>query len=488
LSDQCDDELNQAMLLSMVPSMFALSDSYNENVLLQFIKWFSMKLSTVKQCVPSSLTPVQMLVAMFRSMGLRARLVLVIEPMRLFDKKDSSIGTRSNNNKRVGKRKRQTGSSVSTSSPYFDLTDDDEEALATKKLKQSPSPHEPHQTDAICNNTDSTSSLYDTYNSWVEVMLPCNNKWMPVHLPSVSVNQCSAPERYLKKDIMYAIGFEHGFVIRDVTARYSSRWCVGYSKMRIDGKWLDSVLLRYCSSEDEFLKENNEIKRILLSYPLPSTSTHYKNHKLYVLKKNLLKHEAIYPEDCNVIGNFKGEPVYSRDNVHILHTREKWLTNGYIIRHGESPYKMVKGRKGNMTTPLFGQWQTELYKPPPVINGKIPKNEYGNIEIFTESMIPTGAVHLAISGISKVAHMLGIDCAPAVTGWKFNGGYSYPLIEGIVVAEEYKDVLMEAWEQQQQCVIEKDVHKQRQLVLNRWVTFTNGVLLQNRVKQRYADQ
>jgi hypothetical protein len=56
-------------------------------------------------------------------------------------------------------------------------------------------------------------------------------------------------------------------------------------------------------------------------------------------------------------------------------------------------------------------------------------------------MIPTGAVHLAsneiiritsitlkaVSGISKVAHMLGIDCAPAVTGWKFNGGYSYPL-------------------------------------------------------------
>jgi hypothetical protein len=182
--------------------------------------------------------------------------------MRLFDKKDSSIGTRSNNNKRVGKRKRQTGSSVSTSSPYFDLTDDDEEALATKKLKQSPSPHEPHQTDTICNSTDNTSSsLYDTYNSWVEVMLPCNNKWIPVHLPSVSVNQCSVPERYLKKDIMYAIGFEHGFVIRDVTARYSSRWCVGYSKMRIDGKWLDSVLLRYCSSEDEFLKENNEIKR-----------------------------------------------------------------------------------------------------------------------------------------------------------------------------------------------------------------------------------
>lgn len=57
----------------------------------------------------------------------------------------------------------------------------------------------------------------------------------------------------------------------------------------------------------------------------------------------------------------------------------------------------------------------------------MPKNEYGNIEIFTSSMIPEGAVHLTEGGIGKIARKLSIDYAPAMRGWEFNKGTCYPV-------------------------------------------------------------
>lgn len=82
-------------------------------------------------------------------------------------------------------------------------------------------------------------------------------------------------------------------------------------------------------------------------------------------------------------------------------------------------------------------------------------------------------------GIGKVARKLDIDYAPAMKGWEFHGGgYCHPVyvcsfifhsiwfislfypvcrIDGIVIAKEYKEVLLEAWEQEQQIIIEKDV-------------------------------
>ena len=43
---------------------------------------------------------------------------------------------------------------------------------------------------------------------------------------------------------------------------------------------------------------------------------------------------------------------------------------------------------------IFGPWQTEDYVAPPAENGKVPRNEYGNVELFKPCMLPKGAVHL----------------------------------------------------------------------------------------------
>jgi hypothetical protein len=43
---------------------------------------------------------------------------------------------------------------------------------------------------------------------------------------------------------------------------------------------------------------------------------------------------------------------------------------------------------------VFGFWQVEDYVPPPAVNGKVPRNEYGNVELYKRCMLPKGTVHL----------------------------------------------------------------------------------------------
>lgn len=43
---------------------------------------------------------------------------------------------------------------------------------------------------------------------------------------------------------------------------------------------------------------------------------------------------------------------------------------------------------------LYGYWQVEDYIPPPAVDGKVPRNEYGNVELYKECMLPKGTVHL----------------------------------------------------------------------------------------------
>lgn len=43
---------------------------------------------------------------------------------------------------------------------------------------------------------------------------------------------------------------------------------------------------------------------------------------------------------------------------------------------------------------IFGFWQTQPYEPPVAVGGKVPRNEYGNVELFKPCMLPKGTVHL----------------------------------------------------------------------------------------------
>lgn len=43
---------------------------------------------------------------------------------------------------------------------------------------------------------------------------------------------------------------------------------------------------------------------------------------------------------------------------------------------------------------LFGEWQTTEYIPPEAKDGIVPRNEYGNVDLFKKSMLPKGTVYI----------------------------------------------------------------------------------------------
>lgn len=192
--------------------------------------------------------------------------------------------------------------------------------------------------------------------------------------------------------------------------------------------------------------------------------------------------------------------MYSRDCVHTLHSKDTWLKKARVVRIGEVPYKMVKGysnqaRRARMAEPanrekkdlpLFGLWQTEEYQPPVAVDGKVPRNEFGNVYLFQPSMLPVGCVQLNLPNLNRVARKLDIDCVPAVTGFDFHGGYSHPVTEGYVVCEEYKEMLVEAWANEEVAREKKEKEKREKRILGNWKLMVKGLLIKERLKERYS--
>lgn len=72
--------------------------------------------------------------------------------------------------------------------------------------------------------------------------------------------------------------------------------------------------------------------------------------------------------------------------------------------------------------------------------------------------------YIDFPGLNRVARKLGLDCVPAMTGWDNHSGYSHPVLDGWIVCEEDKDVLIAAWDEQQ------EIDRQREAEVN--VKFT----------------
>jgi len=330
-------------------------------------------------------------------------------------------------------------------------------------------------------------SCYTASNSWIEVKV--SGSWMTVHLPSQSVGNIEEVERHSNDALVYVVGIDNCGKLKDLTPKYAFEWCTKNRKWRIPGDWWHDTLHPFLVNDEA---EDVEIKGLLLERPIPTSVAGFKDHPLYVLKRHLLKFEAIYPEESQVLGYCHREPIYARECVHTLHTRETWLKQARVVKQGEEAYMSVKARpkRGQKAdeerkVDVFGRWQTKVYTPPPVLDGKIQRNEYGNIELFQPSMLPKGACHIKLPGIHRIAKLLDIDFAPAMMGWDFSSGYCHPVIDGIVTAEENRTVLVAAWEQQQENNKKKQQEKREKKIYERWRLLIRGVLLKERVQKRF---
>lgn len=97
----------------------------------------------------------------------------------------------------------------------------------------------------------------------------------------------------------------------------------------------------------------------------------------------------------------------------------------------------------NSGTALYTADQTTVYTAPPVVNGRIPRNVYGNLDVYVPSMVPFGGAHIPHPETARAAKIIGIDYADAVTGFVFKGRHGTAVTKGAVVASEYREAVEE---------------------------------------------
>lgn len=132
-------------------------------------------------------------------------------------------------------------------------------------------------------------------------------------------------------------------------------------------------------------------------------------------------------------------------------------------------------------TALYSELQTELYIPPPVENGIVPKNIYGNIDVYTPPMVPAGGAHIIRPSIAHAAHFAGIDYAEAVTGFDFVRNKANARVNGIVVAQENVEGLLSVWEGMMERVMDEEERLRVKGIMERWRKFFLGMQIKGRL-------
>ncbi|KOS22881.1 DNA repair protein rhp42 [Escovopsis weberi] len=262
----------------------------------------------------------------------------------------------------------------------------------------------------------------------------------------------------------------------------------------------DATDLKPAKAEKKEVKEGEE------------TLQYYKQSPEFVLRRHLKREEALRP-DARVVRVFKNkgkggrieeEDVYRRSDVVLVKSAETWHKQGRAPIVGEVPLKMVPYRAATLNRKreileaeamtgqkvlqgLFSEEQTDWIIPPPIKDGVIPKNDYGNIDMFAEHMCPEGAVHVPYRGVVKVCRRLQIDFAEAVVGFEFGHRMAVPVIQGAVVAEEHYETVMAELEKDEAERKRKEDEKRRKAALGKWRKFLMGMRIVQRIRQDYGE-
>ena len=339
---------------------------------------------------------------------------------------------------------------------------------------------------------------------WTEIYLASESKWVPVDPVNNKIGDpLSFSEYLINCDFNYAIAFDDFGHCKEVTSRYTNKFLLAeFKRLRVDEDWIRDTIncFRAGYRTDQEEEEDVQLKLQQECQPLPTTLSEFKNHPLYLLARHLLVAEVIRGPDGKEavpVGTFRGEAVYNRKDVHPVKSKEFWMRSARVVPDHEDPVKVVKGRKKwdkyaekyitDIPKFLFAEWQTEPFVPPTAVDGKVPKNRFGNVELFQPEMIPFGCVHIRSQGVAKVAAKLGIDCAQAVVGFDNSKHGVHPVFDGFVVCNEFKSVLMEALAEERAQKREKEREKKSKRVLNNWKRLTRALLIRERLRNKYDD-
>ncbi|XP_019066722.1 DNA repair protein RAD4 isoform X3 [Solanum lycopersicum] len=361
---------------------------------------------------------------------------------------------------------------------------------------------------------------------WAEVYCSGENltgKWVHVDVVNAITDgeqNVEAAAAACKLPLRYVVAFA-GNGAKDVTRRYCTKWYKIASE-RVNSIWWDAVLaplkelesvatsdvVHFAQGGNSFTAtrsslEDMELETRELTEPLPTNQQAYRSHHLYIIERWLNKNQILYPKGP-VLGFCSGHPVYPRSCVRTLQRKERWLREGLQVKANEIPAKVLK-RSGKQnkghdvedddygegdcegTVALYGQWQTEPLFLPPAVNGIVPKNERGQVDVWSEKCLPPGTVHLRLPRLVPIAKRLQIDFSPAMVGFEFRNGRSLPVYEGIVVCTEFKDAILEAYAEEEVRREAKERRRTEAEALSRWYQLLSSLITRQRLHNCYVD-
>lgn len=356
----------------------------------------------------------------------------------------------------------------------------------------------------------------------------------------------------------YVISFTEDGAIRDVTRRYSYFFNAKTRKKRITNTpegaiWYNNLLSEISKRDNTLFKtdldtlEDAEMELRNQAEEIPGSIQDFKGHPIYVLKRHLKQNEVLEPcEPCGYLAIKKAgykkkknkatgaivstaplEKIYKRSNVKFVRSARGWYQMGRVIKPGEQPKKHVVRKKPsantslnirftrntedgdndntygydnysdeeNESTALYSLDQTDLYVPPPIVDGKVTRNAYGNIDVYVPSMIPEGGVLLQYPHIAIAAKMVGIDYANAVTGFDFGSkggkkgggrGSATARVDGIVIAKEYEEAVRLVYEQMTQEQEEEDRELAIAKALMMWRRYVTALRIKARLERDHG--
>jgi xeroderma pigmentosum group C-complementing protein len=337
----------------------------------------------------------------------------------------------------------------------------------------------------------------------------------------------------------YVVGFSSDGTAKDLTVRYLIRhqWPGKTKSFRIPperipvynskGKvrkyeeydWFKTVMSSYARSDEmktfaDHKEDVSDLVPVKVERKIvegAETLQGYKNSAEFVLETHMRREEAVLPGKSyvKIFTTGKGEKakdhkVFRREDVVPCKTSESWHKEGREIKAGEQPLKLVPVRAvtlvrkreieqvvadggGKPMQGLYSEAQTDWIIPPPIENGVIPKNAFGNMDCYVPSMVPVGAVHIPLARTSKICRELHIDYAEACTGFEFKAQRAVPVIEGVIVAEENEGLVLEAWTEAEEERRKKEEGKREKICLGLWRKFLMGLRIIKKVREDYGN-
>lgn len=368
---------------------------------------------------------------------------------------------------------------------------------------------------------------------WVEVWNQYLRKWITVD-PMVNKSVEVMPMRKKGKfeasfleptyQSWYILAFDRSGGVRDVTRRYTQFYNAKTVKKRIDHlsdkdeHWYERILKAARSPRSKYgLPEIMESKEFITrdQYEgVPNNMNDFKNHPLYALESQLRKDEIIYPnDDTSKCGTFRPMnkdsvvPIFRRSHVFRLRTAKAWYLQGRVLKMGVQPLKTKEKQVSQMEDEdedgmvrLYAEFQTQLYQAPPIVNGEITKNAFGNVEIFVPSMTPENghliptSKKLPIKLIEKAARdILKIDHARAIVAFDFgesgSKGKRSPTarVGGVLIDVQYKEAMDLVLEHLIEMEHEEERRKIELTALRGWSFFLKKLMIMDRLNKQHGE-